>query len=166
MVRAGRWIGPEGTPVPASYSDDLRDRVLAAYDRGMKTRAIADIFQVSPAWARRVKQTRRETGRTRPLKVGGRRPSKVDGARLAELVARRPDATLKELRQGLGITCSLSAVHNALRRLRLSFKKSRSTPRSRTARMWRSAAPSGSSGVPASIPAGWSSSTRPGPRPT
>lgn len=140
--------------MPASYSDDLRDRVLAAYDRGMKTKAIADIFQVSPAWARRVKQTRRESGRTRPLKVGGRRPSKVDGPRLAELVARQPDATLKELRERLGVTCSLSAVHNALRRLRLSFKKSRSTRPSRTARTSPSVAPNGSSGVPASIPAG------------
>lgn len=140
--------------VPASYSDDLRDRVLAAYDRGMPTKAIADIFQVSPAWARRVKQTRRETGRTRPLKVGGRRPSKIDGACLAELVAQQPDATLKELRQRLGVKCSISAVHNALRRLKLSFKKSRSTPQNRTVRMWQSAGPGGSSGEPASIPAG------------
>ena len=139
--------------MPASYSDDLRDRVLAAYDRGMRTKAIADIFQVSPAWARRVKQTRRQTGRTRPLKVGGRRPSKIDAARLAELVAQQPDATLKELRQRLEVTCSLSAVHNALRRLRLSFKKSRSTRPSRTGRMWQPAEPSGSSGEPASIPA-------------
>jgi transposase len=137
----------------AAYSDDLRDRVLLAYDRGMKTRQVAEVFQVSPAWARRLKQTRRETGRTRPLPVGGRRPSKIDPARLAGLVEARPDATLKELREGLGVTCSLSAVWNALDRLKLSFKKSRSTPRSRTARMSRSVVPSGSSGVPASTPA-------------
>jgi len=37
------------------YSQDLRDRVLAAYDRGMPTRQIADVFGVSPAWARRLK---------------------------------------------------------------------------------------------------------------
>lgn len=137
-----------------AYSDDLRDRVLAAYDRGMKTKAIADIFQVSPAWARRVKQTRRETGRTRPLKPGGRRPSKIDGVRLAELVAQRPDATLKELRERLDVVCSLSAVHNALRRLRLSFKKSRSMRPSRTVRTSLSGALSGSSGGRASTLAG------------
>jgi transposase len=138
----------------AAYSDDLRDRVLAAYDRGMKTKDIVEVFQVSPAWARRIKQTRRETGRTRPLRPGGRRPSKIEGVRLAELVARHPDATLKELRERLGINCSLSAVCNALRRLGLSFKKSRSTPRSRTARTWRDVGRSGCSGVPASTPAG------------
>ena len=47
------------------YSQDLRDRVLRAYDRGMKTKQIAEIFQVSPAWARRVKQRRRDSVPTR-----------------------------------------------------------------------------------------------------
>ena len=40
----------------APYSQDLRDRVLSAYDRGMKTGEIADVFGVSPAWARRIKR--------------------------------------------------------------------------------------------------------------
>src|SRR5262245_65398425 len=103
MVRAGHGVGPQGACMAAAYSHELRDRVLSAYDRGMKTAQIAEVFQVSPAWARRVKQTRRETGRTRPLRPGGRRPSKIDGGHLAELVAQQPDATLKELRERLGI---------------------------------------------------------------
>lgn len=134
----------------AAYSDDLRDRVLSAYDRGMKTKQIADLFQVSPAWARRVKQTRRQTGRTRPLRQGGKRPHKIDRVRLAELVEAQPDATLKELRERLGITCSLSAICTALRQLNLSFKKRPSTRPSRIAPTWRSGAPSGCCGVPAS----------------
>lgn len=134
----------------AAYSDDLRDRVLLAYDRGMTTNQIAEVFQVSPAWARRVKQIRRETGRTRPLRPGGKRPSKIDCARLAQLVEAQPDATLKELRERLGIQCSLSAVWNALHKLRLSFKKSRSMPRSRTVPTCSSGVRSGCSGAPAS----------------
>ncbi len=47
-----------------AYAQDLRDRVLAAYDRGMKTKQIAELFEVSSSWARRVKQRRRETGET------------------------------------------------------------------------------------------------------
>ena len=39
-----------------AYSQDLRDRVFLAYDRGMKTKQIAVTFDVSPSWARRVKQ--------------------------------------------------------------------------------------------------------------
>ena len=48
----------------APYSQDLRDRVLRAYDRGMKTKQIAETFGVSSSLARRVKQRRRETGET------------------------------------------------------------------------------------------------------
>lgn len=48
----------------APYSQDLRDPVLAAYDRGEWTKNFSMMFGVSPAWARRLKQTRRETGRT------------------------------------------------------------------------------------------------------
>src|SRR4051812_4598123 len=138
----------------AAYSDDLRDRVLAAYDRGMPTKQLAEIFQVSPAWARRLKQCRRETGRVRPLPTGGRRGRKIDRDLLRQLVAQQPDLTLKQLRDKLGIACALSSIWQALDQLGLSFKKSRSTPPSRTARMSPGAAPSGSSGVRASIPAG------------
>jgi transposase len=135
----------------APYSDDLRDRVLAAYDRGMKTKKIAEVFQVSPAWARRIRQCRRETGRVRPLPTGGKRVQKIDPVLLAELVRRQPDATLKELREQLGVKCALSSVWNALDKLRLSFKKSRSTPRSRTAPTSPCAGRNGSSGGPVSI---------------
>ena len=125
------------------YSQDLRDRVLAAYDRGERTKTIARTFQVSPAWARRLKQTRRETGRTAPLPMGGATVVKIDMARLAELVKEQPDATLKELRERLGDVCSESGVCMALQRLGLSFKKRRSTPRSRTGRTSRPGVRSG-----------------------
>jgi transposase len=71
---------------------------------------IAEVFQVCPAWARRVKQCRRETGRTTALPQGGARRIKIDPARLAALVREHPDATLKELRDKLGIVCAESAI--------------------------------------------------------
>jgi len=117
-----------------AYAQDLRDRVLAAYDRGMKTKAIADLFQVSPSWARRVKQRRRETGETSPRPRGGATVIKIDLARLAHLVKQRPDATIKELHAMLGTDGSESAVCMALKRLGLTFKKRQSMPRSKTAR--------------------------------
>lgn len=116
------------------YSQDLRERVLAAYDRGMSTKEIAEIFGVSPAWARRLKQRRRETGETAARPMGGATVIKIDRARLAELVREQPDATLEELRQRLGVRCSISAVCMALKQLGLSFKKRRSTRRSRIVR--------------------------------
>ena len=118
----------------AAYSQDLRDRVLAAYDRGMKTAWIVEHFQVSPAWARRVKQRRRETGETTPRPRGGATIIKIDRQRLAELVREQPDATLEELVDRLGVDCRISAVSMALKRMAISFKKRSSTRPSRTGR--------------------------------
>ena len=117
----------------AAYSQDLRDRVLAACDRGMPTKEVAEVFAVSPAWVRRVKQRRREFGETSPRPCGGRTRFKIDRTRLAELVTEHPDATLKELRTMLGVDCAESAVCTALKKLGFTFKKRRSTRRSRIA---------------------------------
>jgi len=136
----------------AAYSQDLRDRVLAACDRGMPTKQVAEVFQVSRAWVRRVKQRRREFGETAPRKMGGPGPVKIDRARLAELVRERPDATLKELRGMLGIDCAASSICTALKRMGLSFKKRRSTRPSRTAPTSPSDAPTGGRGRRTSTP--------------
>ena len=58
----------------------------------------------------------------------------VDRDRLAELVKEKPDATLVELRDRLGISVTPWAICKALRELELTYKKSRSAPPSRTGR--------------------------------
>jgi transposase len=116
----------------AAYSQDLRDRVLAAYDRGMTTKPISELFKISPAWARRIKQRRRESGELAARPMGGVRVVKIDLEHLRQLVSEQPDATTRELHQRLGANCGESAVGMALKRLGLSFKKRRSMPPSRT----------------------------------
>ena len=138
----------------APYSNDLRRRVLSAYDRGMQTKQIAEDLQVSPAWARRVKQRRREHGELTPRAMGGKRFEKIDRLKLAALVRQQPDATLAELRQGLGITCAVSAISMTLRAMSLSFKKRRSTRPNRIVRTWRRGGPTGSWRGPALIRVG------------
>jgi transposase len=133
-----------------AYSQDLRDRILAAYDRGKPTRQIAQALEVSPAWARRVKQRRRESGSVRAKPMGGLRVVKIDLDRLRQLVAQQPDATIKELHQRLACDCSESAVSMALARLNLTFKKRRFMRPSRIARTSPSAAAIGKTGRPAS----------------
>ncbi len=127
----------------APYSQDLRDRVLAAHDRGMKTKQIADTFEVSRSWVRRIKQRRRETGETTPRRMGCPVVWKIQRVRLAEVVRAHPDATLEEIRDRLGVACSRSAICMALKEVGLTFKKRRSTPQSRTVRMWSSVAATG-----------------------
>jgi transposase len=120
-----------------AYSQDLRDRVLAAYDRGMKSKQIADVFQVSRSWARRVKQRRRETGETSARRAGSPGVVRVDRVELERLVREHPDATLVQLRERLGVRCALSTISAALRGMGFTFKKKVSAPRSRIARTWR-----------------------------
>jgi transposase len=136
------------------YSQDLRDRVLAAYDRGVPTQQIAEMFQVSKAWARRIKQRRRETGETAARRMGGPGVIKVDRARLSELVRKDPDATLMELRDRLGVGCAISTICVALRKIGFTFKKRRSTPRSRIGRTSSNAARSGVNGRARSMAGG------------
>jgi len=125
------------------YSQDLRDRVLAAYDRGMKTGQIAKLLDVCGSWVRRVKQRRRQTGKTSALPMGGVRVVKIDLEKLRALVAAQPDATIFELHERLGAPCVWSAVAMALVRLDLTFKKRRFTPPNRTDRMSRRSGHSG-----------------------
>ena len=106
-----------------AYSMDLRGRVISDCDRGMATKLVAQKYSVSPAWVRRLKQHRRERGDIIP-RTGGHRRRVIDRDRLAQLVEEQPDATLVELRERLGIKCSLGAICLALKQLELTLKKS------------------------------------------
>jgi transposase len=119
-----------------AYSADLRERVLADCDGGLGTRAVAARYRVSESWVRRLKQVRRESGRTTPAtQRRGPTPGWVahaDAIRAA--VAADPDATLVEYRQRFALPLSRSALARALAALGLSRKKSPSGPARRTAR--------------------------------
>ena len=55
--------------------------------------------------------------------------------RLRRLVERQPDATLRELKERLGVTISNGAMIRALRELKLTLKKNRSRRPSKSATM-------------------------------
>ena len=110
---------------------DLRERVLALYDEGLKTKQVAERLKVARSWARRIKQRRSEGKSIAPHAVGGSKP-KLDAAarrELARFVDEGPDATLEELRarvaSELQITISIGALWETLRVMKLSLKKSR-----------------------------------------
>jgi len=127
-----------------AYSMDLRTRVLAACDAGQSNDAVAVTFQVSTAWIRRLKQRRRETGSCAP-KVPQRSaaPSQMHAESLRQLVEQRPDATLQELREALGLKASIATICRLLQRLRLTVKKKWTGQRSGTVRMSRVSGRSG-----------------------
>lgn len=117
---------------------DLRYRVVAACDAGeMARQEIAEAFNVSTAWIRRLLQRRREEGHYRP-KQGkpGRKPEFAGRTlqNLDRLVEKQPDATLEELRERTGAACSLVTMSNTLKRLGYRRKKRRSGRLSKTGR--------------------------------
>lgn len=119
-----------------AYSTDLRERVLAACDAGDKTKAVAERFAVSRSWVRRVKQVRREAGRTAPL-APPHGPAAIWPAyaeAICEAVRQAPDATLDEYRTRFALPLSRATLARALTALGLSRKKSRSGRSSRIAR--------------------------------
>jgi transposase len=109
------------------YSMDLRQRVLADCDAGMKTRAVAAKYSVSEPWVRRLKQRRRETGEVAPrAQRHGPEPSWQKQAYAEPLRAAyrdTPDATLEEVKGRLGLAVAVSTLWRACAALGLSFKK-------------------------------------------
>jgi transposase len=111
-----------------AYSMDLRLRVLADCDAGLGTSAVATKYSVCPAWIRRLRQRRRQTGEIapRPARPGpkpGLGAGTPDGERLAALARTEADLTAREYRDRLGLACHPTTVWRALRRLGLTFKK-------------------------------------------
>ncbi len=110
-----------------AYSQDLRQRIVDTVQRGEGSlRQIARRFLVSVSFITRLLRLHRSTGSLQPKPHGGGNPSVLgpeDWERLRELVRQQPDATLEELRQRLGVSCSTMAIACALRRLGLPRQK-------------------------------------------
>ena len=110
------------------YSKEFRGEVLSACDSGKGTREVALLFDVSESWVRRVKQERRELGKTAPLLKRNRTPKWAEYSdQIMAIYAARPDTTLAELKEELGTTLSRSTLCIALRKLKLTFKKKSSS---------------------------------------
>jgi transposase len=110
-----------------AYSQDLRQRILDTVQGGDGTLGqIARRFLVSVSFITRLLQLHRSTGSLEPRPHGGGNPAILgpeDLEQLRELVQKQPDATLEELRQRLGVSCSLMTLSRALNKLGLPRKK-------------------------------------------
>ena len=115
-----------------TLSMDLRERIVAAYDRGEGTRTeIAARYNVSLGMVKKLLQQRRRTGDLAARhRFSGAKPklTPVYQKRLVQLVTQYPDMTLEELRDAIGISCTPQAIHYLLLRLELPLKKRRCAP--------------------------------------
>ena len=118
------------------YSNDLRRRIVVAYESGEYTlAAVADVFSVSLATVKNFVRRNRTLGSPDALPhAGGRKPAVSEKARqfIYEAVRHDNDLTLDELRRRLQArhqqTVSRPTLCRLLQRLDLPRKKSRSTP--------------------------------------
>lgn len=124
-----------------SYSQDLRDRVMGAVDDGMAVRQAAVTFEVSISYIYKALIRRRLMGESGPNPNRGHRARKLrpdQEAALAAHIQSRPGITLAQAQAWLlaehGVSLSMGATWNAVRRLGLSFKKSPARDRARQAR--------------------------------
>ena len=123
-----------------AYSQDLRDRVIDAALSGAPARHAAARFGIGAATAIRWMRQVRETGVRAAGRQGQPRRSKLDPHRdyLLGLVAETPDITISEMLERLGsvrsVTASRATLWTFLDRCGLTFKKSRRTQPSRSAR--------------------------------
>jgi transposase len=126
--------------MPAPYSQDLRERVIAAVAAGKSARAAAGQFSIGVSTAIRWAQRWRAEGHAKARSMGGDHRSRLSEHRALalELVARYPDLTLEEIRQALatsGINVARSTVWRFVTAHKLTLKKRPSMPPSRTVRM-------------------------------
>ena len=122
-----------------AYSQDLRERVLRALDRGDCPAEIARRFEVSRLWVYGVRDRQQETGVRSSFQIGGHRRSRLAEREqvLRAWIAAEPDLTLAELQQRLaqqGVATKIGALWHQLNNWNLTFKKNLARQRARARR--------------------------------
>ena len=119
-----------------SYSQDLRDRVLWALDRGERPTAIARRLEVSRVWVYQVRGREQKTGRRTSFQIGGHRRSRVAALEpvLRAWIEQEPGLSLAQLCERLvqqGVSIKIGALWHQLNKWNLTFKKNPARQRAR-----------------------------------
>ena len=120
------------------YSEDLRERVIAAVEGGLSCRQAAKVFAVGVSSVIRWVQRFRGTGSVAAKPMGGDHRSRLTGERdwILERIEEAPDLTLEELREELkarGVIVGYGTVWRFFEREDITFKKKRPGSRARAA---------------------------------
>ena len=122
-----------------AYSQDLRDRVLRALERGDCPTAIANRFEVSRVWVYQVRNRLKQTGPRGSLPIGGHRRSRLVGMEptLRAWLKETGDLTLAEICARLaehGIAINVPALWHQLDKWKRTLKNNPARQRARTRR--------------------------------
>jgi transposase len=119
------------------YSDDRRERAVAAIESGHTREEVAELYNLALSTVGGFIRRKRETGSVSPAKFAGHKTFALAPRTdlVKKLVAGQSDSTLAELKTRLAkekIKVSQSAIFRFLRRLKRRLKKE--CPRGRTAK--------------------------------
>ena len=119
-----------------AYSQDLRERVLRALDRGDRPAEIARRFEVGRVWVYQVRDRLEKTGERGSFSIGGHRRSRLSDFEplLRDWIKASPDLTLTEMRDRLakqGVEIKIGALWHQLNRWGLTLKKNPARQRAR-----------------------------------
>jgi transposase len=128
--------------MPGPYSNDLRQRIVAAVKSGEHTiPEIAELFGVHHSFIYRLLEHLSEHGTIDPLPRGGGAVPLLNDEQLPilkELVEQYPDATLVELselvQKKTRIAVSIWTIRRGLKKLRITLKKKPSAHRKQAQR--------------------------------
>jgi transposase len=124
MLFLPEWSGAE----MRAYSQDLRERVLRALERGERPTEIAVRLEVSRVWVYQVSRRLKQSGQRCSLPMGGHRRSRVAAmeSTLRAWIEAEVDVTLAELCARLeerGSTIKVAALWHQLNKWKLTYKK-------------------------------------------
>jgi transposase len=119
-----------------AYSQDLRERVLRAIERGDRPTSIAARFEVSREWVYQVKDRFKKEGLRHSFQIGGHRKSRLAPMedQIRSWIKEEADITLSELSDRIskqGIEIKVPALWHQLDKWGLSFKKNSTRQRAR-----------------------------------
>lgn len=109
-----------------AYSNDLRKRIIAARNNGDKINDIAERFSVSVRFIYSLLRLFRMTGSYEAKKNSGGAPRKIsseDEEKIRQFIEEKPDLTLEEIKEQGNLEVSVSTIHRAIKRMKITLKK-------------------------------------------
>ena len=123
-----------------AYSNDLRKRIIAARNNGDKVNDIAERFSVSVRFIYSLLRLFRMAGSYEAKKNSGGAPRKIsseDEEKIRQFIEEKPDLTLEEIKEQGNIEVSVSTIHRAIERMKITLKKKRFILKNKTHREYK-----------------------------
>jgi len=106
--------------------DEARELLVKGYEKDHDAKGIARAYSVSERTEYRIVKQKRETGSVAVrTSQRGRKPvlTAGDKEKIRQCVNEKPDSTVNEIREKLGVTASYSTVERAIKEMGYTLKK-------------------------------------------